>query len=228
MTGTRALRTSALAFTALYLVAMFAPSLPEGAYSDARVLGGVNDDGSMIVLGGYALAAAGVVFLCWLSGIAGRLRERGPSALTDLALLAGAAYGVLVMIAATFFSTIALGRAIGELPEAEDAFLVRAMSNQGFHVLLVPALLCAGVLIAAVSVQGRRSAVLPRWCVVVGLCFAPLMLVGAAWAPQFLVPLWATLVSFAVTDRPGQDPVDQRPASSQASRAASASRASAG
>ena len=156
MNTNRALRTSAIAFAVLYFVAMFAPDLPEGTYSDSRVLGLVNDDGSMVVLAGYALSAAGAVFLCWLAGVTTRLRGAGGSALVDLALLAGAAYGVLLMVASTFFSTIALGHSIGELPPAEDAFLVRAFSNQGFHLVLVPALLCAGLLMTAVSLGARR------------------------------------------------------------------------
>ena len=226
MNTNRALRTSAIAFAVLYFVAMFAPDLPEGTYSDSRVLGLVNDDGSMVVLAGYALAAAGAVFLCWLAGVTTRLRGAGGSALVDLALLAGAAYGVLLMVASTFFSTIALGHSIGELPPAEDAFLVRAFSNQGFHLVLVPALLCAGLLMTAVSLGARRQAVLPRWAVVAGLCLAPLMLAGAVWVPQFLVPVWAIVVAFSLRTTEDQDEASHRSVATHNSRAASASSAS--
>ena len=208
MTHHTALRASATLFAALYAVATFLPTLPEGSYSDAFVLTLVNADQLPVVLGGYALAVAGLVMFWFTSLVASRI-SAPHSTLTHLVAMGGGGYALTLMVASTFFGSLATGRAIGELPPAEDAFLVRALSNQGFHLVLVPGLLCAGLLILAVSLLARREALLPRWCVVFGFCLAPLLLLGAAWMPQFLVPLWAVVVAFAMKERPGlpQSPI---------------------
>lgn len=202
MTQLTALRASASLFAALYAVAMFLPTLPEGSYSDAFVLKLVNADQLPVVLGGYALALAGLVMF-WFTSLVANQMSAQHSTLARLATMGGGGYALVLMLASTFFGSIATGRAIGELPPVQDAFLVRALSNQGFHLVLVPGLLCAGLLIMAVSLLARREALMPRWCVVFGYCLAPLLLLGAAWMPQFLVPLWAVVVAFAIKERPG-------------------------
>ena len=194
------LRIAALAFTALYALAFFLPVLPEGSDPDDRVLGLVNADTAPIVLGGYALAGAGLVFLWWLSALAHRFPDdRSP--LSRILLTGGTAYAVLLMLASCLFSTIALGIGIGELPLAEDAFLVRVVSNLGFHVVLVPALLCASLVVLAATLLARRASALPAWCVGLGLLVVPLLWLGPLWVPQFLVPLWTVAISFALRRR---------------------------
>jgi hypothetical protein len=157
-----ALRAAAVAFTALYAVATFLPDLPEGAYADATVLGLVNDGPSRtaILVGGGALTLAGLLFLAWTAALAARL-DRDGSWLSRAVLLGGAGYGLCLMLAATAFTGVATGIAVGELEPADDPYLVRLASDLGFHLLLVPGLLCASLAVAAASALGRRSGALP-------------------------------------------------------------------
>jgi hypothetical protein len=205
MSHRAALRTSAILFALLYGIATFLPVLPEGTYSDASVLRLVNDDATPMIVAGYALAAAGLVFL-WFAGLLAEGLQAGRSALPRLMGMGGAGYGIILMIASTYFSTIAMGRAIGELPTVEDPFLVRTISNQGFHLVLVPGLLCAGLLVLSASLLGRRTGQLPGWASNLGYCVLPLLLLGATWVPQFLVPIWAIVVAFAVRERKDAQP----------------------
>jgi hypothetical protein len=196
-----ALRAAAVAFTALYAVATFLPDLPEGAYADATVLGLVNDGPSRtaILVGGGALTLAGLLFLAWTAALAARL-DRDGSWLSRAVLLGGAGYGLCLMLAATAFTGVATGIAVGELEPADDPYLVRLASDLGFHLLLVPGLLCASLAVAAASALGRRSGALPPAVTVVGAVVAPLLWAGPLWAPQFLVPLW--MLTVALTLRP--------------------------
>lgn len=210
--NSRPLRLCAAIFTVLYLVAMFVPTLPEGAYSDARVLQLLDDSGSRaaIVLGGYALAAAAVAFLCFVAVMCSRLSAARSEALVSVSSLAGLGYAAMLMVASTSFSSLPIGRGIGEIPASTDPMLFRVMSNAGFHSVLVPGLLCAMVMTTAVSVLLRRNHAVPAWCANAGLVMAPLLLLGAAWVPQFLVPLWTLLVAFTFRPAPTDPGLERR------------------
>jgi hypothetical protein len=195
------LRWGAVLFAVLYGIAMFLPTLPEGAYSDRQVLsllGG--DDRTAIMVGGYALGVAGLVFLAWTSVLASRLDDG--SAHPRLLTAGGIAFGLVLMVTASLFASLAWGSALGELPKVDDALLVRATTQQGFYLLLLPGLACASLAVASASILARRTAVLPRWVTVTGLAVAVLLWFGFAWAPQFLVPIWAVLVGFTVRPQP--------------------------
>lgn len=198
--STTALRVSAVIFTAAYLVAAFVPTLPEGNYSDARVLDLLDDGGSRtpIVLGGYALAAAAAAFLCFTAALCSRLSSGRDDSLVSIGRATGIGYAVMLMVASTAFSSLPMGRALGEIPASDDAMLYRVMSNSGFYAVLVPGLFSAAVMVAALSMVLKRSAAAPTWTVTAGFVIAPLLLLGVAWAPQFLVPLWVLLVGFGL------------------------------
>ena len=193
-------------FALLYAVAMFWPTLPEGAYPDERVLSLLAEPGprAAIVVGGLALIGAGLVFLCWSSALVSRL-DPGADWLARAGQGAGVGYSLLLMLAALSFAGLALGVAVGELPVPQDPFLVRALSDQGFGLLLLPGLLCAAVHVVAVSALARRLGALPGWVTVTGWVIAPLLVLGFTWAPQFLVPLWTLLVAVTWRGVPGRD-----------------------
>jgi hypothetical protein len=198
----RLLRASAAAFVASYAVAMFVPSLPEGAYSDARVLALLEDgaDRTRIILGGYALVVAGLALLVFVSGLKARLGAAADSVWGTALQAAAAGYAAVLACAAAMFSSIPMGVALGELEAGTDTMLYRAMSNSGFHLLLVGGLGLASVAVFSASVALRQVDDVPRWLPVVGFVVAPLLLLGFAWVPQFLVPLWA-VVAAVVLDR---------------------------
>ncbi len=190
----------------LYLAATFLPALPEGADSDAEVLGLVQEGGSrnLIVLGSVLFMLAALALLPFLSQLTATLRHAEVSRTDSDSPLIGVVFGggllyiAMLLTAGNSFGTYATGVAVGELPVPQDATLVRVLSDQGFGLLLIPGLLSAAAMILAASLVARRSQALPSWVCITGFVFAPLLLLGAAWAPQFLVPLWTLMAGFAL------------------------------
>ncbi len=187
---------SAVAFTVLYLAATFIPTLPEGSYTDARVLELLEEPGTrnLMVMAGVLFPLAGLALLPLVSQLATSLRRPAPdSPLPGVVFGGGLLYVAMLMVAGTSFGGYATGIAVGELPMPTDATLARVLSDQGFGTLLTPGLFSAAAMILAASLLARRTGLLPRWVCLAGLVFAPLLLLGAAWVPQFLVPAWALM-----------------------------------
>ena len=204
MSASRDLRwwpAAGVLFAVLYLVAFPLMDLPDGSSTDAQVARSYEDAGTRtgIVAGALLLFAAGLVLLPFLAGLRARL---GRGVLADVAAAGGGLYAVLLIVATSLQSGYAFGIAIGELPRPVDPTLARVLSDQGFGLLLLPGLWAAGVLILASTAAARRAGALPPFLVVCGFVIAPLMLAGAAWVPQFLVPLWVLGVSVACLRRP--------------------------
>lgn len=202
MTPITAARSAAVVFLLSYFGAMFVPSLPEGSDSDERVASLLSgSDQTLIIVGGYLLVIAGIAALlfAWaLSRVLGATRS--PAA--TLVGAAGTAYAALVLVAAVMFVTIPLATAVGELTGDAPVEAFRIFTQAGFVTVLVPALLCALVMIVAASLAVRAAGVTPRWVAAVGFVVAPVLLLGFAWVPQFLVPLWAVITAFGVRPRP--------------------------
>jgi len=179
---------SGLVFAALYLVAVELMYLPEGRYSDARVIELYRDAGtrSGIVLGGVLLVIAGLALVPFLADLRERLGPRDP--LTGVAVAGGGLYVAMLFVAAGLQSGYATGVTVGELPEPVDPTLARVLSDHGFGLLLIPGLLSAGVLVLASSLAARRTAALPRALTTTGFVVAPLLLAGAAWVPSSSCP----------------------------------------
>lgn len=198
------LRASAVVFAAAYGVAMFVPTLPEGAYSDTRVLSLLEGgDRTRLILGGYALVVAACSILLFVAALRPRL-EAGPrTAWHGMIHMSAAVYAAMLMIAAALFSSIPMGVALGELEAGDDPALFRAMSNAGFHVLLLGGLGVASLLVASTSFALRGLDGVPRWLPVLGFAVAPLLWLGFAWVPQFLLPVWAVAAGVALGRQPG-------------------------
>ena len=197
------LRISAITFAVSYFCALFTASLPEGAYDDERVVG-LLSGGRLtgIVVGGYALVVAGISALAFTTLLAGTLRDAEPdSGGPSLVRALGNAYGVMLMVAAVLFLAVPLGHVADELPTTTPSPF-RELTQAGFVALLIPALLCACLLVVVVSVQLRRGGLAPRWVATMGFVVAPLLLLGVGWAPQFLVPIWAAFIAFTVRHAP--------------------------
>ena len=187
--------TAAIVFAVAYSVAMFVPTLPEGAYSDAKVLALMDGgDRTRIIIGGYALAVAGAAFLVFTAGLLDRVLDAGRPAWRGLTLAAASVYAATLMVAAAFFSSIAMGVALGELEAEGQVDLFRVLSNAGFHVVLVGGLIVASLVVGAVSATLRQDSAVPGWVPIMGFVIAPLLLLGFAWVPQFLLPVWAVVV----------------------------------
>lgn len=191
---------SGIAFAVLYVVIFFSPlqDLPEGAYSDQRVVDLYADAGwrTGIIAGSYLTAVAGLCLLRFLVDVHGVLRraegERG--SLATLALAGGLVYVAMLFAAGAAFGVLALG-AIGEAPQPVDPALAKLLVQLGFSLLLVYGLFAAIALVLASSVVALRTAALPRWLAMSGFVVAPLLALGTAYMPQLLVPLWVLGVS---------------------------------
>ena len=142
---------------------------------------------------------AALALLPFVSQFTATLRRTDPdSPLVGVVSGGGLRYIAMLLVAGNAFGTYATGIAVGELPVPEDATLARVLSDQGFGLLLMPGLLSAAAMILAASLLARRSQALPSWVCITGFAFTPLLLLGAAWAPQFLVPLWTLMAGFTL------------------------------
>ena len=191
-----------LAFAVLYAAFTLTPlmELPEGAYSDQRVIALYADAGSRtgIVVGGLIVGLAGVVLLVFLADLRRRLADGAADAtLPSLAFGAGLIYVVMLFVAGNAWAGYATGIAVGELPAPQDATLLRVLSDSGFGLLLIYGLLAAAALVLATSLCARRTDLLPTSLIKSGYVIAPLLCLGFAWVPQFLLPLWVAAVSIA-------------------------------
>ena len=198
------LRASAVVFAAAYGVAMFVPTLPEGAYSDTRVLSLLDGgDRTRLILGGYALVIAGCSILLFAAALRSRLGDGPRTAWHGMIHMSATVYAAVLMIAAALFSSIPMGVALGELEAGDEPALFRAMSNAGFHVLLVGGLGVASLLVASTSFALRERDDVPRWLPILGFVVAPLLWLGFAWVPQFLLAVWAVAAGIALGREPG-------------------------
>jgi hypothetical protein len=205
MRPTTLLRLSAVTMAVAYLTAVFLPSLPEGVDSDAQVAAHAEGaTAALVIAGGYLLAVAGLaalVFAHLLSALLPRGHAAGHDAGHDVGSLvvraAGSAYGTVVVVAAVMFAAVPMARAVGELPGQVPVEAYRVLVQCGFFALLVPGLLAAGVTMVGTWSALRGSAT-PPWVGVLGLVMAPVMLLGFAWGPQLLVPVWAVAVAFGL------------------------------
>jgi hypothetical protein len=199
---------SGVTFAVLYLVAFGIADLPEGAYSDARVMELYANTSSRtaIIVSAVLLGLAGLALLPFLAHLRSRLRPAGIAA--DVAFGAGLLYVAALFGAANLQGGYAIGVALGELPQPVNAELARVLTNQGFGLLLLYGLFAAAALVFATSLAARTTGAVSRPIARAGFLVTPLLLAGAAWVPQLLVPLWVVAVSWHVTrERAHERPV---------------------
>lgn len=204
---------SGVAFALLYFAALAVGDLPEGGYTDARVAELYADEGSRagIIATGVLLGFAGIALVPFLADL--RTRLRGAAVAADVAFAGGLLYVAALFGAGSLASGYAIGVALGELPEPVNVELARVLTNQAFGLLLLYGLFSAGVLVLATSVGGRLTGAVSTRTRIAGFVIAPLLLAGAAWMPQFLVPIWVLAVSLGRA-RPERErvPVSSAPA----------------
>ena len=186
---------SGVAFALLYFAALALGDLPEGGYSDARVAELYADEGSRsgIIAMGVLLGLAGIALLPFLADL--RARLRGAALAADIAFAGGLLYVVALFGAGGLASGYAIGVALGELPEPVNVELARVLTNQAFGLLLIYGLFSASALVLATSIGSRATGAVSKRTRIAGFVIAPVLLAGAAWMPQFLVPLWVLAVS---------------------------------
>jgi hypothetical protein len=205
-----------LLFLPLYAAFTFVPELPQAHLSDEQVLDLYRDGSGTIQLGSLLMGLAGVAFLVFLADLHARLRPAGGTA--TLALAGGVTYVGMIFVAGTLWGSYAAGGSGGPFENRPDldesATLARILSDTGSGVLLVYGLLAAAAMIAGAAAAGRSTGELPRGLVVAGWIIAPVLILGFAWLPQFLVPLWVCAAAAILLRRPASaehiDPVPTR------------------
>jgi hypothetical protein len=216
MTSDTSLRVTATLLALAYGAAVFIPSLPHAAHTGAEVADRAQgSQAAFVVAGGYLYTIAGIAAIVFAHLLAGAMPARGARA-RDVVRGAGTGYGLALLLAAVLFTAVPMGVAVGELPGPLPVETYRVLTQAGFFALLIPGLLCAGTAMMATWVALRHSTATPRWVGAVGLGCAPLTLLGFAWAPQFLVPLWALAVAFGLRSEvpePGRGDVSRERAS---------------
>ena len=191
-------------FAGLYFASLFGVmDLPETDYGDAEVIALYADADKRLgnIVGVYFLAAAGVAFLVFLASLrdAARIGRSAQSWLATLALAGGVIYCAMLFAAAAAFGVVPLAVAVGGIDAAAvDADLARMFWQLGYVLLLVFGLVAAAVMVVAASLDARTTGALPRWLAWAGLPLAALLLLGPAYMPQFLVPLWTVAVGIAL------------------------------
>lgn len=197
------IRLTSLAFVLLYLVSVFTPTLPEGAYSDGTVLGLYDDAATRwrTELAGLALAGAALAVLAFVGQV---LRASGASRDAwggRMAAATATLYAAMLGVAATAFAAVSVGVNVGEVPvESVGADTARVLTILGFYALLVPGSIAAGATIAALSRTARVAGILPAWCARLGYALGALCLVPA-WPSQFLPVLWVLVAGLALDPR---------------------------
>jgi hypothetical protein len=207
-------------FAVLYVVVFqFLWDLIEEGYTDHEVQALFADPGyrQRLFVGAFLVAVAGTALLWFLAALLGALRRADPDgdAPAVTAFAAGCIYVALLFVSATLFTGYAAGILVGELSAPVDVALARVLNNLGFTLLLIDGLFAAAVVVLITSLLARRTSLLPRWLTRAGLVVSPLLLLGAAYVPQFLVPLWVLAVSAVLLRAPrpdaGEVPAPQAP-----------------
>jgi hypothetical protein len=193
MSPNTTLRVTATVLTIAYGAAVFVPSLPHAAHTGAEVAARAEGGpAAFVIAGGYLYTIAGVAAMIFAHLLAGSMPGGSDRAAAVVVRVTGTGYGLAVMLAAVLFTAVPMGVAVGELTGPVPVETYRVLTQAGFYALLIPGLLCASAAMVAswAGLRGRVGAV--------GLVCAPLTLLGFAWAPQFLVPLWAMAVAFGL------------------------------
>ena len=156
----------------------------------------------------FLVLAASLVFLLFVTVLRERLTgASGP--LGSVVLGAGLIATTLWIIAAVFWGGVAY-TANETHPFRVDPDTERLVGEMAY-LFFVAGTVAALPLVVATSLAARRSGVLPRWLVVLGLVVAFTMLGALAVLPFFLFLAWVVLVAVTLAIRGGQPVAGRTP-----------------
>lgn len=198
-TRTRVPGIAGLTFVVLFLAgALMSGSTPDSDAPDQEWLDWFADSGNRIgeVIGMFLLAAAGLAFLPFLAGLVRRIRAHGPTGDgVTIGWAAGLLFALSTMVAGVAINQAAVGIEIGQIPEPDDADVLRMAEQAGFGILLLCGGWSAAVAIGTLSWAARRTGALPSWLAVAGLVVAVLLIFSVVFLPMVLLPLWVLVTS---------------------------------
>ncbi len=155
------------------------------------------------VIGAYLLVIATFAFLWFMTGIIQRMRAFDSGEVSYRTLLAGAS-GLLTVLFLFAFAiiqvSVSASVSFGSAPVPSPDFGIQ-FEQLAYGLMLIPGLLCAALFITLTSVSALSSGMYGRWLAWLGIVFAVLLLLGPAFFPMLLFPLWALIAGVVLLVR---------------------------
>jgi hypothetical protein len=159
----------------------------------------------VLIVGAYVIPVAGVALLWFTAAVRHRvvaLAGREDALLSTVQLLSAAVYVAMLFAAAAVLTAPAIAVDSGAI-SAEAIADTKPLLIAGDTILVVFALRCAGVFIAAGTTRALRSGLIPRWFAAISymLVLVLLLTVARARAVTLLFPAWVATMSLLVLKR---------------------------
>jgi hypothetical protein len=160
-------------------------------------------DRTTIIIGGYLLFVAGLLFLWFAASIRTALRSEDPS---DSVLASVASASAIVFVTLFFVGALALVSVPASITFGDStipgADFARQLSQLGVGAILAPGALAAAVYVASTSRLGAVAGLFSRGVTIVGYVAAVALLFSAFFLPFLALPIWAIVVGIALARRP--------------------------
>jgi len=183
---------SAIAFGALAVAWFFLAAVPDVIDAPNHVLDVYADPGTRgrIFAGTVLLALAGAFLLAFLADVHHVLRavQSGPPA--TLALLGGAVFVALLLLAGALLAVLPLLIEFDEVSARVDPDLAAVVVQLAVVLLLLFAPIAAATLVLAISIAALRHRLLAPWLARTGLGLAVLLPFSVLGFPLALLSLW--------------------------------------
>lgn len=188
-----------IACALLFPLAVFALlRLPGGNDKNRDIAAYYADRGhrTTAIVGMYALALAGLLFLWFLAALWLRLRaaEGARAGLSIIALGGG-----LLMVAMLYVGGAATGAIPASISPGGESQAGADLARPGWiaaWAFFLSGMFAASAAMIATSLRALRAAVFPRWFAWLGLAFAALLiLVGWFYLPMILFAVWVLVAS---------------------------------
>ena len=159
----------------------------------------------VLIVGAYLLPVAGIALLWFTAAVRHRvvtLAGREDALLSTVQLLSAAVYVAMLFAAAAVLTAPAIAVDSGAI--SVDAIAdTKPLLVAGDTVLVVFALRCAGVFIAAGTTRALRSGLIPRWFAGISYAVVLILLLSVARARvvTLLFPAWVVTMSVLVLKR---------------------------
>jgi hypothetical protein len=159
----------------------------------------------VLLVGAYLLPIAGVALLWFTAALRHRvvaLAGREDALLSTVQLLSAAVYVSMLFAAAAVLTAPAIAVDSGAI-SAQSISDTKPLLVAGDTILVVFALRCAGVFIAAGTTRALRSGLMPRWFAAISyvLVLVLLLTVARARFVTLVFPAWVVAMSVLVLKR---------------------------
>lgn len=195
---------SGILFAILFTLGLILTGGLPSDVSDQKAIEYYADSGNRAeaIIGGYCIILSMLCFLPFLLHMRERLMgsPRGAS-FAPIVFVSGLLFAAMSMAGAVAFAWLPAGVEFGSAPAPQNADLARLAPQLGFGLLLVAGGLSAAVTFGAAAIGAIRGRLLAGWLAWSGLVVAILQVLGFAFIPLMLVPLWVLVASVVLIIR---------------------------